>query len=256
MVRRRGFDECGNWRRSDDRFRIASCACWRGSSIGSRGRRRARSGVSAAVRRLRSNGSPAAESDGDRIYDARYDDAPSAWITTTFIDGELAGTVKVNIGIGRKCDPSRTAGLRRRSRPQTVGGEVVAEFTRLAARLSFRGSYPELAYIVMRPAFMAAEYFDADLAVATPRAEHIAFYRRAFGAVVWRPPRRLSGTDRQILHAWGLTIDLRDNSSSRAIPFSSPIRLKERALFGPGEKPVPHALWKRRPRSLAGLGSG
>src|ERR1700738_2411155 len=37
-------------------------------------------------------------SDGDRLYDPRYDDAPNAWITTTWIDGELAGTVRVNIG--------------------------------------------------------------------------------------------------------------------------------------------------------------
>ena len=39
-------------------------------------------------------------SDGDRLYDPRYDDAPNAWIITTFIDGELAGTVRVNIGSG------------------------------------------------------------------------------------------------------------------------------------------------------------
>ena len=34
--------------------------------------------------------------DGDRLYDPRYDDAPNAWITTTYIDDELAGTVRVN----------------------------------------------------------------------------------------------------------------------------------------------------------------
>ena len=38
-----------------------------------------------------------ARSDG-RVYDQALDDAPSAWITTTFIDGELASTLRVHVG--------------------------------------------------------------------------------------------------------------------------------------------------------------
>jgi hypothetical protein len=84
--------------------------------------------------------------------------------------------------------------------------------------------YPELAYVVMRPAFMAAEHCDADWAVGTPRAEHIAFYRRAFGATVWRPPRDYPGLTAKLSAP---NIASPDNSSNCAIPFSNPIRWKE-----------------------------
>ena len=73
--------------------------------------------------------------DGDRLYDPRYDDAPNAWIANTYLDGELAGTVRVNIGAG---DNAILPGLQVFADvlvPRLAAGEVVAEFTRLAARL-------------------------------------------------------------------------------------------------------------------------
>ena len=103
--------------------------------------------------------------DGDRLYDTRYDDAPNAWITTTFIDGQLAGTVRVNIGAGKSAILPGLQVFADVLVPRLLSGEVIAEFTRLAARLSLSRVYPELAYVIMRPAFMAAEYFAADCAV-------------------------------------------------------------------------------------------
>src|SRR5664280_54827 len=35
-----------------------------------------------------------------QLYDERYDNAPNALITMTFLDGELAGTTRVNLGAG------------------------------------------------------------------------------------------------------------------------------------------------------------
>src|SRR5947208_2280072 len=39
-----------------------------------------------------------------RLFDERYDNATNAWITMTFVDGELAGSVRVNIGVGSEAD--------------------------------------------------------------------------------------------------------------------------------------------------------
>ena len=170
--------------------------------------------------------------DGDRLYDPRYDDAPNAWITTTLIDGELAGTVRVNIGADENAILPGLQGVRRRSRPQIVAGQVIAEITRLAARLSLSSIHPELAYIVMRPAFMAAEHLRPISPVtAPPRAEHIAFYRRAFGATLRRPPRdypRLTAK----LACVGAEYHLARHMFNRAIPFSTPIRRKEKRFLG------------------------
>jgi hypothetical protein len=34
----------------------------------------------------------------NKLYDPLYDDDPMAWISMSFVDGELAGTVRVNVG--------------------------------------------------------------------------------------------------------------------------------------------------------------
>ena len=117
-------------------------------------------------------------SDGDRLYDPRYDDAPmrgsrrhSSTASWPAPSGSISDAGENAILPGLQVFADVLA-------PKLSAGQVIAEFTRLAARLVVSSSYPELAYIIMRPAFMAAEHFDADCAVGIPRVEHIAFYRR------------------------------------------------------------------------------
>jgi hypothetical protein len=109
---------------------------------------------------------------------------------------------------------------------------VIAEFTRLAARLSLSSIYPELAYVIMRPAFMAAEHFGADCAVGSPRAEHIAFYRRAFGATVWRPPRDYPGLTAKLACVGADYRFAREFIETR-YPFFRSEPAEREALFGP-----------------------
>jgi hypothetical protein len=129
----------------------------------------------------------------DKLYDSLFDDDPMAWILLTFVDGELAGTVRVNVGA---CEEAVLPGLQAFSdvlAPRLRAGKAIVEFTRLAVRISVSRVDPELAYVVMRPGFMAAQHFDADFAVATPREEHIPFYKRTFGATLWCAPRFYPG---------------------------------------------------------------
>jgi hypothetical protein len=92
--------------------------------------------------------------------------------------------------------------------------------------------HPELAYIVMRPAFMAAEHFEADFAVGTPRAEHIAFYRRAFGATLWRPPRDYPGLTAKLACVGAEYRPTRQHIESR-YPFFKSDPAERESLFGP-----------------------
>jgi N-acyl amino acid synthase FeeM len=174
-------------------------------------------------------------SDGDRLYDPRYDDAPNAWITTTWIDGELAGTVRVNIGADENAVLPGLQVFADVLVPKLSAGQVLAEFTRLAARLSLSSLHPELAYVVMRPAFMAAEHFEADFAVGTPRAEHIAFYRRAFGATLWRPPRDYPGLTAK-LACVGADYRLARQFIEQRYPFFKSDPVEREALFGPSKQ--------------------
>jgi hypothetical protein len=72
-------------------------------------------------------------------------------------------------------------------------GLAILETTRLAASIEFSGSNPEPAYLAMRPGYMAATHFDVDLAVASPRLEHMPFYRRVLQFVPWCEPRPYPG---------------------------------------------------------------
>jgi len=176
-----------------------------------------------------------ARADGDRLYDPRYDDAPNAWITTTYIDGELAGTVRVNVGADETAILPGLQVFRDVLAPKLAAGHTIAEFTRLAARLSLAGAHPELAYVVMRPAFMAAEHFEADFAVGTPRAEHIAFYQRAFGASLWRPPRDYPGLTAKLACVGAEYRCAREFIESR-YPFFRSDAAEREALFGPNPR--------------------
>jgi hypothetical protein len=171
-------------------------------------------------------------SDGDQLHDRRYDDDAHAWITTTLIDGELAGTVRVNIGTGENAVLPGIQVFADVLAPKLSAGQVVAEFTRLAARLSLSSAYPELAYIIMRPAFMAAEHFDADWAVGSPREEHIAFYRRVFGATVWRAPRDYPGLTAKLACVGADYRAARQLIESR-YPFFKSDPGERESLFGP-----------------------
>jgi len=174
-----------------------------------------------------------ARQDGAELYDPRYDDAPGAWITTTHIDGELAGTVRVNVGAEENAVLPGLQVFRDVLAPKLAAGQTIAEFTRLAAKLSLASIHPELAYLIMRPAFMAAEHFRADFAVGTPRAEHIAFYRRAFGASVWASPRDYPGLTAKLACVGAEYRRAREFIELR-YPFFRSDSAEREGLFGPG----------------------
>jgi hypothetical protein len=124
-----------------------------------------------------------------RLYDERYDDAENAWITMTFIDGELAGTTRVNVAFSDNAAFPALTVYPDVIAPRLRAGNAMVEFTRTAARLEFSKIYPELPYITLRPAYLAAEQFDIDFAVATARPDHVAFFRRVFCFEAWSEPR-------------------------------------------------------------------
>jgi hypothetical protein len=170
-----------------------------------------------------------------RLFDERYDNAANAWITTTFIDGELAGSVRVSIGAGMDANlpcvrvyPDVTA-------PRLSKGQVAVEYTRLAAKLSLSSVHPELAYIIMRPGYMAANHFDADLAITTPRPEHMAFYRRVFLFAPWCEPRPYPGLT-AIFACMGASFHESRARIEARYPFYKSTLVEREALYGPRDR--------------------
>jgi hypothetical protein len=123
------------------------------------------------------------------LYDKALEDAPNAWITTTFIDGELASTFRIHVAADENDALPSLGVFSDVIMPRLRTGGVIVDPTRLAAQLEFSRQFREMPYIALRPAWLAAEYFQADFVIATISEEHQAFYRRVFGYAPWCEPR-------------------------------------------------------------------
>ncbi len=184
------------------------------------------------------------------IYDPLYDDDPNGWTTMTFVDGELAGTVRINVGFDEHAVLSALETFHDVLLPKLRARRVIIEFTRLAAKLSLSSLYPELAYVIMRPGFMAAAHFDVDFAVAAPRPEHVAFYRRTFGAEMWCAPRDYPGTTTK-LPCMGADYRFRRTMIEARYPFYKSEPLEREALFGPCRGPSSGSAARSRAEDLS-----
>ena len=167
-----------------------------------------------------------------RLYDQRYDDAENSWITMTYIDGELAGTTRVNLAYDEQgIMPAYTV------YPDIIGpklraGRTLIEFTRTAARLELSKTYAELPYITLRPGYMAAEHFAVDYAVATARDDHVPFFRRVFCFTPWSEARDYPEFTAQVACLGADFGAVRERIEAR-YPFFCSTPAEREALFGP-----------------------
>jgi hypothetical protein len=77
--------------------------------------------------------------------------------------------------------------------PRLDRGEIIVDPARFVADPEQAKRHPELPYVTLRLAYMACEYFNADLGLAIVRAEHQAFYRRVFMHETIAEPRFFPG---------------------------------------------------------------
>ena len=71
--------------------------------------------------------------------------------------------------------------------------EIIIDPARFVADPDKAKRFPELPYVTLRLAYMACEYFKADLGLAIVRPEHQAFYRRVFLHETIAEPRLFPG---------------------------------------------------------------
>jgi hypothetical protein len=189
------------------------------------------------------------EREDHQLRDCEYDYSNNSFVTTTYIDGELAGTTRVNVGVDVNAKLPCLGVFSDQVMPYLKAGKTVIELTRTAARLDFSGLYPELPYITLRPAFLAAEYFDADFAIATARAEHLAFFHRIFRFKPWCEPRDYPGVTTQIV-CMGSDFRAGKNAVATRFPFfrSTP---EERAKLFAVEDATSEPAAPKAPRLLS-----
>ena len=165
------------------------------------------------------------------LFDQDFDFTQNCFLTMTSIDHEFVSTFRIHVGrdlsaalpsrrvFGDLIDPYLSAGL------------TVVDPTRLAARLEASKAYPELPFAALRPAWLAAEHFDADIVLATVAHEHTSFYQRVFGYKSLCEPRDYPKVRFKIVC---MALDFR--AAKRMVetryPFFQSTRGEREALFG------------------------
>ena len=119
---------------------------------------------------------PSAE---QRVTD-QYDDLPNSWTFGVYYRGELNSSVRISVLTSEWRQSCSAEAFAEILMPRLDRGEVIIDPARFVADPDRAKRFPELPYFTLRLAYMACEYFNADLGLAIVRPEHQAFYRRVF----------------------------------------------------------------------------
>jgi len=123
------------------------------------------------------------------IFKDDYDKMDNCWLFGIHLDGRLVSSIRFHV-----ISPEQPFGpaydvFPDIVRPMVEAKKTVVDPTRLVVDRDIISLYPELPYVTIRAAFMAAEYYDAEYMLATVRQEHQAFYKRFFGFEQFCEPR-------------------------------------------------------------------
>jgi hypothetical protein len=179
------------------------------------------------------------QSDDERNTD-RYDDMPNTWVFGVHVDGELASSIRISVALPEfPVTPSVDVFQDVLGGP-VAQGKVVVDPTKFVADPVRARRFPELPYVTVRLGYVACGFFDADIGLATVRAEHRAFYRRVFLQEPLSDIRLFPG----LLKPVGLMAanyrDIRDRVFAR-FPLMQSSAAEQRALFGRGAV-QPHGI--------------
>jgi hypothetical protein len=166
----------------------------------------------------------------ERVSD-RYDEAPNAWIFGIYVDDELCGSIRLHLLTSEWRTSFATELFGDVLHPRLDRGEVFVDGARFVADPERAKRLPELPYVTLRLAYLAADHFGADTTLAQVRAEHEAFYRRVFMHESISEPRSFPNVTKKVaLMAWSFRAQ-RDQIMAR-FPIMLSSAFERRMLFG------------------------
>lgn len=120
-----------------------------------------------------------AENDTGLMTDA-YDDAPNCVHVAIEVDGEIQAAMRLHLLSGLSL-VSPTLDVFPEIAEDLKRGQTVLDPTRFVIDPAARKMRVPLHFLALRIPFLAAMFYDIDLALASVRTEHIPFYRRYLG---------------------------------------------------------------------------
>jgi N-acyl-L-homoserine lactone synthetase len=166
------------------------------------------------------------------VYSDSFDDADNAWIFGVHIDGDLAASIRLHVASRASPALPALSVFPDILQPAIEAGKVLIDPTRFVTDRAASRRFPLLCYVTTRLAWMACEYFNADLLLATVRYEHQAFYRRVFGHRPLCGPRHYPSLTKPICM---MALDYASERSCvlRRHPFFRSSQFERRMLFAP-----------------------
>jgi hypothetical protein len=122
----------------------------------------------------------AIEPNPEQMVQDRYDELPNSWNFGVYRDGVLMSSLRITVSSPETPICPSLGVFPDLIEPELAKGRVLIDPTRFVADPDREARCPELPYMTLRLAYIACEYFDADIGLASVRAEHQAFYRRVF----------------------------------------------------------------------------
>jgi N-acyl-L-homoserine lactone synthetase len=118
-------------------------------------------------------------SEDERVTDD-FDNSPYSWIFGVYIHGELCSSIRVSLATPQHPTSPSVEVFPDILKPELARGRSLVDPTRFVADPERAKRFPELPYATVRLGYVAGVHFNADIGLATVRAEHQAFYRRVF----------------------------------------------------------------------------
>lgn len=159
------------------------------------------------------------------------DETGNAWIFAICVDGELASSIRLHVASPQAPQLPALNVFGDLLSPEIAAGKVLIDPTRFVTDRAASRRFPELCYVTTRLAWVASEFFKADLLLATVRAEHQAFYRRVFGHRPICPPRHYPSLAKPI-SLMALDYPAGRDRVVRRYPFFHSTHFERRMLFG------------------------
>ena len=165
------------------------------------------------------------------------DGLANTYIFGVYVKGELASSIRLHVATPQHPELPALNVFPDLLSPEIAAGKVMVDPTRFVADRQASRRYPELCYVTTRLAWLASEYFSADLLLATVRAEHQAFYRRVFGHKVICDPRHYPSLTKPI-SLMALDYPLNRRRVLQRYPFFRSTYFERRMLFAPSSPSV------------------
>jgi hypothetical protein len=166
------------------------------------------------------------------LFEDDFDSSPNVWIFGVYLDGILASSIRVHIATPEHPIAPALSVFGDILGARIARGETIVDPTRFVVDQELSRQYPALAYATVRMGMLAAEWAEADYALATVRTEHRAFYRRLlFMEPVGEP--RIYPSLKNPINLMGVSFPLMRQRVYDRYPFMMSTRAEQESLFGP-----------------------